>query len=137
MKETKTATPGKIATHFIPTSRLKSYSIVNERGAEIGQVERIIVDMVSGRVAYMLVGLEGHLNDRWVAVPPDILTWRADHSDFMLDVTEKSLDEAPTIARRDWPDKFLADLEKTDHAAWVEDVYAYYDTTPFWVIVED
>jgi sporulation protein YlmC with PRC-barrel domain len=136
VKEMKTKTPAKRETHFIPTSRLKSYDVVGEAGEELGQVERIIVDMCSGKVAYLLVGLKGHLNDRWVAVPPDAMTWQPAKNNFVLDVPLKTLEAGPTIPKSDWPDKFLVNLEKEEHARWVEDVYTYYNYTPYWIVVE-
>jgi sporulation protein YlmC with PRC-barrel domain len=137
IKEVKMQKPEKRVTHFIPTSRLKSYDVVDDTGKEVGQVERIIVDMHSGRIAYMLVGLTGHLNDRWVAVPPDAMTWQPSKHKFELDIPAKTLEGAPTIPKADWPDKFLADLEKEEHARWLEEVYNYYNYTPFWIVVVD
>ena len=137
IKEVKMQKPEKRVTHFIPTSRLKSYDIVDAPGENLGQVERIIVDMYSGRVAYYLVGLKGHLNDRWVAVPPAAMTWQPAKHNFELDIPHKTLEGAPTIPKADWPEKFLADLEKEDHARWLEEVYNYYNYTPFWIVVED
>lgn len=136
VKEMKPQTPNKMETHFIPASRLTSYAVVDDMGEGVGEVERIIVDMLSGRVAYMLVGLKGHLNDRWVAVPPDAMIWQPSRNDFKLGVPRKTLEAAPTIPRADWPDKFLAGLEKEEHSRWLEQVYNYYNFTPFWVVVE-
>jgi sporulation protein YlmC with PRC-barrel domain len=132
----KENTMKKMDTHFIPTSRLQSYDVVNDTGEELGKVERIIVDMTSGRVAYMLVGLKGHLNDRWVAVPPEAMTWQPAKKDFQLNVSRQVLENAPIIPKADWPDKFLMDLEKSDHLDWLENVYGHYHLTPFWIVVE-
>ena len=135
-QDMKTQTPQKMETHFVPTSRLKAYEVVGEKGEELGKVERIVVDMVSGKVAYMLVGLKGHLNTKWVAVPPDAMTWHAAKHNFELDVPLKVLEGAPTIPKAEWPDKFLTSLEEQDHTKWIETVYTYYDYEPFWVVVE-
>ncbi len=132
----KPETAGKRQTHFIPTSRLKSYPVVDDRSDSVGDVERIIIDLYSGRVVYMLVGLKGHANGRWVAVPPDAMTWETDTNDFRLDISREVLATAPTIPKADWPNKFLADLEDEEHAQWVQDVYDYYEYRPFWIIVE-
>jgi sporulation protein YlmC with PRC-barrel domain len=132
----KTQTINRTETHFIPTSRLKSYAVVDDRGEGVGEVERIIIDMHSGHVAYMLVGLKGHLDDRWVAVPPNAMTWQPARSDFKLDVSRDILLDAPTIPKADWPEKYLVNLEKEDHARWVEEVYNHYHYTPYWIVVE-
>jgi sporulation protein YlmC with PRC-barrel domain len=137
MNKTKTTPPPKMETHFIPTSRLQAYAVVDDTGVGVGDVERIIVDMYSGQVAYMLVGLKGHVNDRWVGVPPEAVTWQPSRNDFKLNISRKTLLEAPTILKADWPDKFLANLEKEEHSRWLEEVYNYYGYTPFWIVVED
>jgi hypothetical protein len=133
----KKETTRKSETHFIPTTRLVVYAVVDESGETMGQVECIIVDMFSGRVAYMLVGLKGQTDDRWVAAPPNALTWQAARNDFKLGVPRKILEGAPYVLRADWPEKFLAELEKSDHSGWLEDVYRYYAFTPFWVAGTD
>jgi len=126
-----------LQTHFIPTSRLKAYPVLDDNADGVGDVERIIMDMYSGRVAYMLVGLKGHVNDMWVAVPPDAMIWETDTNDFRLRISRKMLDAAPTIPTADWPKKFLADLENEEHARCVREVYDYYNYRPFWIIVEE
>jgi sporulation protein YlmC with PRC-barrel domain len=136
VKEMKKNKLPKRETHFIPTSRLKSYDVVGEAGEELGQVERIIVDMCSGKVAYLLVDPKGPPNDRWVAVPPDAMTWQPSKNNFELAVPLKTLQAAPTIPKADWPDKFLVNLEKEEHTRWLEEVYAYYSFTPYWIVVE-
>lgn len=135
-KEIKMKTQNKMETHFIPASRLQSYSVIDDMGQGVGEVERIIVDLCSGKVAYYLVGLKGHVNDRWVSVPPDAVTWQPARHDFKLGISRKTLEGAPIVLKADWPDKFLVNLEKEDHGTWLEGVYAYYGYTPFWIVIE-
>jgi hypothetical protein len=129
----------RLATHFIPTSRLKSYNVVNETGEDLGQAQNFIVDMISGRIAYVLVSFAGFmgLTDRWIALPFDALDWQPGHNQFVLNVPRAALMQAPSIKRADWPEKFLNDLEQEDHAAWAEDVYAYFSFQPFWLVEEE
>jgi sporulation protein YlmC with PRC-barrel domain len=123
-------------THFVPTSRLKSYDIVSDRDEVMGQVERIIVDICSGQAGYMLVSVKRHPGDLWVAVPPEIMTWQPEKNRFKLDVPRETLEKALPILKSEWPDKFLVKLEKKDHAEWLEDIYDYYNIAPFWIVVE-
>jgi sporulation protein YlmC with PRC-barrel domain len=125
----------RVKTHFIPTSHLKLYDVVNDKGEDMGQVQNFILDMCSGRIAYALVAFGGFLGlgDKWIAMPFDVLTWQPEKEKFELDVPRQRLEKAPGIKKSDWPEKFLENLEGSDHAAWLEGVYAYYDSTPFWI----
>ncbi len=135
-EKNKVETRTRLETHFIPTSRLKAYDVVNEAGEDLGQVQNFIVDMVSGRIAYVLVSFAGllGLTDRWVALPFTALAWQPERNHFRLDVPRALLMQAPGIKRADWPERFLTGLEQRDHAAWVEDVYRHFNRQPFWAI---
>ncbi len=134
--DVKKAAPRRRATHFAPTSRLKAYDVVNDRGKDMGQVQNFIMDMVSGRIAYAVVSFRGFLglSDRWIAVPFDLLAWQPRQHNFWLNLTPEELAQAPAIDRRDWPDKFLDSLESQNHRAWAERMYRFFGRVPFWVI---
>ena len=59
------------STRFIPTSRLKTYDVVNKQGQDMGQVQTFVVDMVVGRIAFVVVSFEGFLgiSEKWFAMP--------------------------------------------------------------------
>jgi hypothetical protein len=130
------AVQNKTKTHFIPTSQLKLYNVGNQQGEDLGQVQNFIVDMCATRIAYVLVAFEGFLGltDKWIPMPFEVLTWVPDKNRFEADITRKQLEQAPTIAKSEWPDKFLAKLELQDHSSWLESVYRYYNRTPYWAL---
>ncbi len=121
-------------THFIPTKRLKHYDVIDGNDLMLGRVEQIIVDMCSGRVAYYLVSTEGiaRLHDRWLAMPPEVLTWFPERLRFTTPVLSSELADAPSIPKADWPDTVLAELENVDETlAWLDSICAYYKVTPY------
>ena len=61
----------KQSPRFIPTSRLERYDLVNEKGQDLGQVQNFVIDMLAGRIAFVIVAFGGMLgiSDRWFAMP--------------------------------------------------------------------
>ena len=46
---------------FIPTNRLERYDLVNEKGQDLGQVQNFVIDMLAGRIAFVIVAFGGML----------------------------------------------------------------------------
>ena len=122
-------------THFIPTSHLKLYDVVNDKGEDLGQVQNFIIDMSSARIAYVLVAFEGFLGltDKLIPIPFEVLKWKPEKNRFEIDIPRKTMEKSPTISKSEWPDKFLGKLELQDHSIWLESVYRYYNLTPYWI----
>ena len=89
--------PMNQATRFIPTSRLKRYDVVNKKGQDMGQVQTFVVDMVVGRIAFVVVSFEGFLgiSDKWFALPWEMMSWSTDNKKFILDMSKETLEKAP------------------------------------------
>jgi sporulation protein YlmC with PRC-barrel domain len=99
-------------------------------------VQTFIVDMCSGRIAYVLVALAGFPgpSDRWIPIPFEVLTWIAEKNRFMMDIPRKTIEKVPTIAKSEWPEKFLQRLEMENHSVWLETVYDCFNCTPYWIL---
>jgi len=98
----------------------------NAAGEDLGKVEEIMIDLASGRVAYVVLSFGGFLGigDKLFAIP-----WRALRVDegehqFVLDVDRKTLESAPGFNKDNWPD--MAD--PTFGAA----IHEHYGHTPYW-----
>jgi sporulation protein YlmC with PRC-barrel domain len=61
----------KQSTRFISANRLKQYDVINKIGQDMGQVQSFVIDMVAGRIAFVVVSFEGFLgiSDKWFAMP--------------------------------------------------------------------
>jgi sporulation protein YlmC with PRC-barrel domain len=98
----------------------------NAAGEDLGKVEEIMIDLASGRVAYVVVSFGGFLGigDKLFAVP-----WRALRVDegehqFILDVDRKTLENAPGFDKDNWPD--MAD------PSFGAAIHEHYGRTPYW-----
>ena len=114
------------STRFIPTNRLKQYDVVNKKGQDMGQVQTFVVDMVAGRIAFVVVSFEGFLgiSDKWFAMPWEILNWSVENKKFILDMTKEALEKAPGMDKSKWPDEINFDL--------VTASYAHFGVPPYW-----
>ncbi|HSN19408.1 MAG TPA: PRC-barrel domain-containing protein [Usitatibacter sp.] len=100
--------------------------IVNRRGEELGQLEHVMIDVPSGRVAYAVLARGGvfGLGAKLFAIPWEALTLDAPRQCFVLDVERERLDRAPGFDRDHWP--AMAD------EAWATGVHDYYGRAPYW-----
>jgi sporulation protein YlmC with PRC-barrel domain len=113
-------------TRFIPTTRLGKYNVVNEKGQDMGQVQNFVVDMVSGRIAFVAVSFEGFLgiSDKWFAMPWEILTWSIEKKEFILDMPKETLEKAPGMDKTKWPDEINFELMAKS--------YTHFGVAPYW-----
>jgi sporulation protein YlmC with PRC-barrel domain len=116
----------KEQTRFIPTSRLKRYDVVNKKGQDMGQVQTFVIDMVAGRIAFVVVSFEGFLgiNDKWFAMPWELLSWSTDKKKFILDMPQDVLEKAPGMDKNKWPDNVDFGL--------IAKSYSHFGVAPYW-----
>jgi sporulation protein YlmC with PRC-barrel domain len=114
------------STRFIPTNRLSQYDVINKKGEDMGQVQTLVVDMVAGRIAFVVVSFEGFLgiSDKWFAMPWEILKWSVDNKKFILDMTKESLEKAPGMDKSKWPDEINFEL--------IGKAYSHFGVAPYW-----
>jgi len=116
----------KEQTRFIPTGRLKRYDVVNKKGQDMGQVQTFVVDMVAGRIAFVVVSFEGFLgiSDKWFAMPWELLSWSIDRKKFILDMPHDVLEKAPGMDKNKWPDNVDFDV--------IAKSFSHFGVAPYW-----
>ena len=110
------------------------YDIIAPDGKDLGQVQDLVLDFASGRIAFVIIAFGGilGLTDKWFAVPWEILEWAPERRKFILNLDRKVLEQAPGIDKNKWPAKI--DL------AWLSACYAHYGCAPYWaepLVTED
>ncbi len=95
----------------LTASDLKKFKVVNDRGEDLGKIEELAIDLVSGRVAYIVASFE----DKLFAIP-----WHAakiSHHDrkFILTISKDVLKDAPGFDKDNWPN--WADPNWADHVS--------------------
>ena len=105
---------------------LQGDAVVNASGDKLGDIEDIMIDVPSGRVAYAVLARGGVMGvgAKLFAIPWDALTLDADRECFILDIDEERLANAPGFDKDHWPS--MADR------TWGSEVYSYYNRRPYW-----
>jgi hypothetical protein len=108
----------------LSASTICSDAVVNGAGESLGEIEELMIDLGSGRVAYAVLSFGGFLGvgNKLFAVPFEALELDAENHCFILDVPREKLEEAPGFDKDEWPD--FAD------ASFTQQVYRYYEIAP-------
>ncbi|HSC81895.1 MAG TPA: PRC-barrel domain-containing protein [Chitinolyticbacter sp.] len=105
---------------------LEGNDVVNAEGDDLGHIKGIMLDVQRGRIAYAVLSFGGFLGvgNKLFAIPWQALTLDTDEKQFVLNVSEDRLKNAPGFDKDHWPS--MADL------SWADEVHRYYGTEPYW-----
>lgn len=106
---------------------INGQGVCNRDGEDLGEIEEIMLDLSSGRVAYAVLSFGGFLGmgDKLFAIPWEALTPDPVKDGFILNVDKETLENAPGFDKDDWP-------SFTD-PTWGTRVYSHYGLSPYWV----
>lgn len=102
-------------------------SLQDAHDKKIGELEDVVIDDESGRVAYAVFSTGGLLGvgERMVALPWSSLKPGAtDGKSHILDASPERIDKAPSFDKKSWPDL-------SDRRLGAE-IHRYWDQTPYW-----
>ena len=90
----------------LSASTICSDAVVNDQGESLGEIEELMIDLTSGRVAYAVLSFGGFLGmgNKLFAVPFEALELDADNHCFILNVPRAKLEQAPGFDKDKWPD---------------------------------
>lgn len=99
---------GGLGPDVMAARTLEGDRVLTMDGDDIGQVDDIMLDVRSGRVAYAVVSSRGRpgIGDKLLAVPWNVLVLDVERQCFVLPVATERVREAPAstgIAGRQWP----------------------------------
>src|SRR2546423_8085556 len=117
---------GERRRRVLSAGTLSGDRVRNSAGEDLGKIEEIMIDLESGRVAYVVLSFGGFLGigDKLFAVPWDSLTVNEADHEFILDVDKKILESAPGFDKDNWPD--MADPD------WGSQIHGHYGREPYW-----
>ena len=118
--------PEKNYRRVMAASTLNGDSVRNSAGEDLGNVDEIMLDIPSGRIAYAVLSFGGVLGmgNKLFAVPWNSLVVDEDEKCFILDVDKSTLENAPGFDKDKWPD--MSD------SRWRSDLFRYYGAQPYW-----
>jgi sporulation protein YlmC with PRC-barrel domain len=103
---------------------LEGDKVMNHAGEDLGKVDELMIDLPTGRVAYVVLSYGGLLGmgNKLFAVPWSAFRIDEDEKAFILNVDKQRLENAPGFDKDNWPD--MAD------PTWGAGVYEFYGARP-------
>lgn len=99
--------------------------IRNPAGETVGRVERIMVDLGCGRIAYVVLDLGAATGGRLCAVPWPAFEIDAGTPRLHVALSADDFRNAPAFSRAAWP--------SMTEESWVEAVHRFFGCRPYWV----
>lgn len=113
---------------LIASDRVEGTLVRRPDGHKIGTIQRLMIDKITGNVAYAVLRFGGFLGmgEKHMPIPWSKLTFDPQMQAYQLDISEAELAQAPSYAADkefDWGDR-TEELKLHD----------YYRTRPYWGI---
>jgi hypothetical protein len=112
--------------NLIASDRVEGTPVRRSSGEKIGTIERLMIDKVSGSVAYAVLSFGGFLGigQKHAPIPWARLTYERTLGAYHLDLTDEELSRAPSVAAGeefDWGDRSRE-----------AELHNYYRVPPYW-----
>jgi sporulation protein YlmC with PRC-barrel domain len=110
----------------LAASTLDGDHVVDRNGNDCGKVESIMIDVQTGRVAYVVLSFGGLLGmgNKLFALPWSAVQVDEANKRFIVNLTKEQLELAPGFDKDNWPD--LGD------ESYASGIYRHYNATPYW-----
>ncbi len=92
----------------------------------LGQIKEVMLDKVSGRVAYVVLesGTFLGMGGKLFAIPWNSINYDKTGECFILNVDKEKIKTAPGFNKENWPD--MSDR------SWGQTVFDFYGLSPYW-----
>jgi PRC-barrel domain len=112
--------------NLIGSDKVEGTPVYRSNGERVGQIERIMIDKISGKVAYAVMSFGGFMGigEDYYPLPWSLLTYNPAFEGYEVNVSEQQLKGAPKYSKHeswDWADR-----------ARSKKVYDYYGVGPYW-----
>jgi len=113
-------------TTLISSGKVAGTRVYNAAGEHLGEIADIMIDKVSGRVAYAVMSFGGFLGigEQYHPLPWSTLTYDVDKGGYVVNLSREQLEGAPHYEaqnRPDWGDR-----------AYEQRLHDYYGVNPYW-----
>ena len=91
---------------LLSSSSISHDDVVNAAGDDLGHVEDLMIDPMTGKVDYAVLSFGGFLGigDKYFAVPFDQFSVDRENKRMVLNVDKDRLKDAPGFDKDNWPD---------------------------------
>jgi sporulation protein YlmC with PRC-barrel domain len=117
-------------TCLFRSSKLIGMNVHNLTDDDLGEIKELVLDPSHHRVSYFVLKSGGFLGmgGKLFAIPWEVVQvdQQGDDERLTLDMTKERFENAPEYQESDW--------NRMSDPKWVEDVYIYYGTRPYWSV---
>jgi hypothetical protein len=111
---------------LISGGKVNGTAVYNTAGESIGKIYDLMIDKVSGKVAYAVMSFGGFLGmgDSYHPLPWSLLRYDTNKGGYVVNLSKEKLEGAPNYRMGSapaWGDR-----------TYDEKVYGYYGSPPFW-----
>jgi hypothetical protein len=120
-----TTTSKRETSNLIGSDKVEGTDVYSASGESVGSIERVMIDKVSGKVAYAVMSFGGFMGigEDYYPVPWSQLTYDTNLGGYRTNITKEQLDRAPKYTEStDW--NWSRENDRR--------VYDYYRATPYW-----
>ena len=89
---------GDVPNRLISASKVEGTAVYNREGERLGTVEDVMLDKVSGKVAFAVMSFGGFLGigEKYHPLPWSTLTYDTAQGGYVVDMTREQLQSAPS-----------------------------------------
>ena len=118
--------PARTSSRLISSDKVDGTSVENPKGDSLGHIEEIMIDKISGQVAYAVLKYGSFLGmgGKLFALPWDVLHYDKERGAYIVDLPVEQLRGAPSFTEDtdpDWSDP-----------AWNKGLHDYYGSGANW-----
>jgi sporulation protein YlmC with PRC-barrel domain len=95
---------------LIASDKVEGTNVYRSDGEKIGEIERVMIDKITGKVAYAVMSFGGFfgVGEHYYPVPWSLLQYNDQLGGYEVNITDQQLRSAPKYARTaswDWADR--------------------------------
>jgi hypothetical protein len=108
---------------LISSEDVEGTSVYSPAREQIGEIDHLMIDKVSGKVTYAVMSFGGFLGlgHNHYPVPWGALKYDTGVDGYVTNITEAQLRDAPAFSDDSWDDR-----------NWEKSVYTHYNVPPYW-----
>jgi hypothetical protein len=123
---TQTTLDKRETASLIGSDKVEGTPVLRSNGDKIGTIERVMIDKITGKVAYAVMSFGGFLGigEDYYPLPWSLLTYTPKLDGYEVNITEQQLKGAPKYSRHESWDWTSRERGQTLHD--------YYNVPPYW-----